>query len=62
MVDGALFLLLGLIYERYATSEINSYGGLATKLPRTATFFVPATLGMIGFSILGGFITSHSEG
>jgi NADH-quinone oxidoreductase subunit M len=56
VVDGALFLLLGVLYERYATSEINSYGGLAAKLPRTATFFVIATLGMIGLPILGGFV------
>ena len=40
VVDGALFLLLGLLYDRYATSQINAYGGLAAKLPRTATFFV----------------------
>jgi NADH-quinone oxidoreductase subunit M len=56
VVDGALFLLLGVLYERYATSEIGSYGGLAVKLPRTATFFVVATLSMIGLPILGGFI------
>jgi NADH-quinone oxidoreductase subunit M len=43
VVDGALFLLLGLLYDRYATSEINAYGGLAAKLPRTATFFVFAS-------------------
>jgi NADH-quinone oxidoreductase subunit M len=56
VVDGALFLLLGLLYDNYTTSQINSYGGLATKLPRMATFFVLATLGMIGLPILGGFI------
>src|ERR1039458_8078388 len=43
VVDGALFLLLGLLYDRYQTSEINAYGGLAAKLPRTATFFVFAS-------------------
>ncbi|MGA2350796.1 MAG: NADH-quinone oxidoreductase subunit M [Terracidiphilus sp.] len=56
VVDGALFLLLGLLYERYATSQINSYGGLAAKLPRTATFFVFASLAMIGLPMLGGFV------
>ncbi|MGD0547621.1 MAG: NADH-quinone oxidoreductase subunit M [Terracidiphilus sp.] len=56
VVDGALFLLLGLLYDNYATSQINSYGGLAAKLPRTATFFVFSTLAMIGLPILGGFI------
>jgi NADH-quinone oxidoreductase subunit M len=56
VVDGALFLLLGLLYDRYRTSEINAYGGLAAKLPRTATFFVFASLAMIGLPILGGFV------
>jgi NADH-quinone oxidoreductase subunit M len=56
VVDGALFLLLGLLYDRYRTSEINAYGGLASKLPRTATFFVFASLAMIGLPMLGGFI------
>jgi len=56
VVDGALFLLLGLLYDHYRSSEINAYGGLAAKLPRTATLFVIATLGMIGLPILGGFV------
>jgi len=55
-VDAALFLLLGLLYEQYSTSQINAYGGLAAKLPRTATLFVIATLGMIGLPMLGGFV------
>ncbi len=40
VVDGALFFLLGGLYDRYATSQINAYGGLAARAPRTATFFV----------------------
>src|ERR1035438_2859976 len=44
VVDGALFVLLGALETRYGTSQIASYGGLATKLPRTATLFVIATL------------------
>ncbi len=56
VVDGALFLLLGLLYDRYRTSEINAYGGLASKLPRTATFFVFGSLAMIGLPMLGGFV------
>ena len=56
MVDGALFLLLGVLYDRYATSQINAYGGLAAKLPRTATFFVIASLAMIGLPMLSSFI------
>jgi len=56
VVDAALFLLLGLLYDQYSTSQINAYGGLAAKLPNTATLFVIATLGMIGLPMLGGFV------
>jgi NADH-quinone oxidoreductase subunit M len=56
VVDGALFLLLGALEIRYATSLIDSYGGLAAKLPRTASYFVIASLAMIGLPMLSGFI------
>jgi NADH-quinone oxidoreductase subunit M len=56
VVDGALFLLLGVLYDRYATSQIDDYGGLASRLPRTAAFFVIATLAMIGLPMLNGFV------
>jgi NADH-quinone oxidoreductase subunit M len=56
VVDGALFVLLGLLYDRYATSQINAYGGLAATLPSTATLFVVTTLAMIGLPILSGFV------
>jgi NADH-quinone oxidoreductase subunit M len=56
VVDGALFLLLGFLYDRYSTSQISAYGGLAAKLPRTATFFVIAALAMIGLPMLNGFV------
>jgi NADH-quinone oxidoreductase subunit M len=56
VVDGALFLLLGALEIRYATSTIASYGGLAAKLPRTVSIFVIASLAMIGLPMLGGFI------
>jgi len=56
LVDGALFLLLGALELRYATSTIDSFGGLASRLPRAATCFVIATLAMIGLPMLNGFI------
>jgi NADH-quinone oxidoreductase subunit M len=49
-------LLLGALYDRYATSEMNSYGGLAGKLPQTATLFVVTALAMIGLPPLSGFV------
>jgi NADH-quinone oxidoreductase subunit M len=56
VVDAALFLLLGALEVRYGTSQIESYGGLAARLPRTASFFVIASLAMIGLPMLGGFV------
>lgn len=56
VVDAALFLLLGALEVRFASTLISSYGGLATKLPRAATYFVLATLAMIGLPMLSGFI------
>jgi len=56
VIDGALFLLLGALEVRCASSMIASYGGLAAKLPRSATYFVIAALAMIGLPMLSGFI------
>jgi NADH-quinone oxidoreductase subunit M len=56
VVDAALFVLLGALYDRYATSQIGAYGGLAAKLPQTATLFVIAALAMIGLPMMGGFV------
>jgi NADH-quinone oxidoreductase subunit M len=56
IVEAALFVLLGALYNRYATSQISSFGGLASKLPQTATLFVIATLAMIGLPMLSGFV------
>jgi NADH-quinone oxidoreductase subunit M len=56
IVDAALFVMLGFLYDRYATSEIASYGGAAVRLPRTATLFVLISLAMVGLPILSGFV------
>jgi len=56
VVDGALFLLLGVLYDRYSSSQIADFGGLAGKLPRTATLFVIASLAMIGLPLLNNFV------
>jgi NADH-quinone oxidoreductase subunit M len=56
VVDGALFLLLGALEVRFASTLIDSYGGLAAKLPRTTAYFVIASLAMIGLPMLSGFI------
>jgi len=53
---GALFLLVGLIYERRHTRMIAEYSGLAKQMPVYATLFLIATLSSIGLPALNGFI------
>lgn len=53
---GALFLLVGFIYERRHTREITEYGGLANVMPVYATIFVITTMSSIGLPFLNGFV------
>ena len=53
---GALFLIVGLIYERRHTRMISDFGGLSKQLPIYATFFMIMTLSSIGLPALNGFI------
>ncbi len=53
---GALFMLLGMIYERRHTYDIAEYGGLATPMPIYATFFAFIMLSSVGLPLLNGFI------
>jgi NADH-quinone oxidoreductase subunit M len=53
---GALFLLLGFLYERYGTYEIAAYGGLAKRLPSMATLFVITSLALVGLPLMNGFV------
>jgi NADH-quinone oxidoreductase subunit M len=53
---GALFMLLGILYERYGTYDMRDYGGLAAKLPWMVTLFVVTTLSVIGLPMLNGFV------
>ena len=52
---GAMFLVIGMIYERYHTREISELSGLAKRMPRMAFFFVLFTLSSIGLPGLNGF-------
>jgi NADH-quinone oxidoreductase subunit M len=52
---GALFALVGMIYDRYHTRNIAEFGGLARRLPWLAFFFVLFTLSSIGLPGLNGF-------
>jgi NADH-quinone oxidoreductase subunit M len=53
---GALFLIVGIIYERRHTREIAEYGGLSHVMPGFATIFLIITMSSIGLPLLNGFI------
>jgi NADH-quinone oxidoreductase subunit M len=53
---GALFLLVGIIYERRHTRMIADYGGLAKQMPMYAALFLIAALSSMGLPALNGFI------
>jgi len=53
---GALFLLIGMIYERTHNRMISKYGGLADKMPIYTIFFFIALLSSIGVPLTNGFI------
>jgi len=53
---GALFLFVGMIYERRHTRMISDFGGLARPMPWFSTLFVIASLSSIGLPFLNGFV------
>jgi len=53
---GALFLLVGYIYERRHTRAISDFGGLANVMPVYATLFVITSMSSIGLPFLNGFV------
>jgi NADH-quinone oxidoreductase subunit M len=53
---GALFLIVGMIYDRRHTRMISDFGGLSKPMPLFATFFVFASLSSIGLPFLNGFV------
>ncbi len=54
---GAMFLVIGMIYDRFHTRDINELSGLARKMPRMAFFFVFFVLSSIGLPGLNGFVS-----
>ncbi|MDM7922782.1 MAG: NADH-quinone oxidoreductase subunit M [Pyrinomonadaceae bacterium] len=53
---GALFLLVGFIYERRHTRAISDFGGLANVMPIYATLFVITAMSSVGLPFLNGFV------
>lgn len=56
VTTGALFLLVGFLYERRHTREISQFGGIANVMPLYATIFVFTTMASIGLPFLNGFV------
>ncbi|SES94379.1 NADH-quinone oxidoreductase subunit M [Oceanicella actignis] len=55
-ISGALFLCVGVIYDRMHTREIAAYGGLAVRMPVYATVFMLFTMGNVGLPGTSGFV------
>ena len=56
LVSAALFLSVGVVYDRHHTRLINKYGGLVSIMPRYAIVFMVFTLGALGLPGTTGFI------
>ncbi len=56
VATGALFLLVGFIYERRHTRAIADFGGIAGVMPIYTTIFVLTTMASIGLPFLNGFV------
>jgi NADH-quinone oxidoreductase subunit M len=55
-ISGALFLIVGVIYDRMHTREIAAYGGLVVRMPAYALVFMLFTLGNVGLPGTSGFV------
>ena len=56
LVSGALFLCVGVIYDRLHTREIKRYGGLAINMPKYALFFMLFTMAAVGLPGTSNFV------
>ena len=56
VVSGALFLCVGVVYDRMHTREIAAYGGLVNRMPIYAACFMVFTLANVGLPGTGGFV------
>ncbi|OYY90009.1 MAG: NADH-quinone oxidoreductase subunit M [Sphingomonas sp. 28-66-16] len=56
LVSGALFLCVGVIYDRLHTREISRYGGLGINMPRYAVLFLLFTMASVGLPGTSGFV------
>jgi NADH-quinone oxidoreductase subunit M len=55
-ISGALFLIVGVIYDRMHTREISAYGGLVNRMPAYAAVFLLFTMANVGLPGTSGFV------
>ena len=56
LVSGALFLCIGVVYDRAHTREIAAYGGLVARMPLYAALFMVFTMANVGLPLTSGFV------
>lgn len=56
LISGALFLIVGVVYDRMHTREIAAYGGLVSRMPVYASFFMLFTMANVGLPGTSGFV------
>ncbi len=56
VISAALFLCVGVVYDRMHTREISRYGGLIERMPKYSVVFMVFMLGAVGLPGTGGFI------
>ena len=56
LVSGALFLCVGVVYDRMHTREITAYGGLVNRMPHYAVVFMIFTMANVGLPGTSGFV------
>jgi NADH-quinone oxidoreductase subunit M len=57
IISGALFLIIGMIYNRFHTRNINELSGLAKAMPKMAFFLILFTFAAVGLPGLNGFVS-----
>lgn len=56
LISGALFLCVGVVYDRLHTRELSRYGGIVSNMPKYATVFMILMLGSVGLPGTSGFV------
>ncbi len=56
LISAALFLCVGVVYDRFHSRMISSYGGLVNIMPKYALIFMVFTLGALGLPGTSGFV------